>query len=65
MKNQTNSSMNSTNITCPNCATEIDVQDIILLLITSYLHVNPSGTKYICREVIIFRCESIENFNFR
>ena len=29
MKKQTNVSMNSTNITCPNCGTEIDVQDII------------------------------------
>lgn len=29
MKNQTNTSMKSTNIKCPNCGTEIDVQDII------------------------------------
>lgn len=29
INNQTNISMNSTNITCPNCGTEIDVQDII------------------------------------
>ena len=28
MKDQTNVSMNSTNITCPNCGIEIDIQDI-------------------------------------